>query len=250
MWFTGAALLAMGIERLSPELQPDLAALVPWADDRPVVRVPDAVASRDAPEAVEQWIDEEVLLREARLAAPPHAVPLSRPRLVQWMIAVLEAGVVLETPTPAELRAFHDAHQERYASTLRYDLEVLRPPEHRDEVALEERLARLRLGAPLSEKERRALQTGGFMRRSAAARTFGLPVAAALSDLEPGRWTRVDTPEGALFVRLTGTHPSGPPRPYAEVSARVARDLRHTRVATAVRAEIARMRARYRVVRP
>ena len=88
------------------------------------------------------------------------------------------------------------------------------------------------------------------MRRAVAERTFGLPVASALSDLNPGQWTRVDAPEGPLLVRVTATHPSGQPRPYLEVSARVARDLRRARISTAVRAEIARMRARYRVVMP
>ena len=62
----------------------------------------------------EQWIDEEVLYREAIARGLERDDPMIHQRVAGRMSYVLEQALVIPKPTDAELRAWFDAHRDRW----------------------------------------------------------------------------------------------------------------------------------------
>jgi hypothetical protein len=85
-------------------------------------------STRDGPPSAEEldrlaeaWIDEEVLYREGLARGLDRDDPSVRGRVASKMAFVLRSQVVVPEPTDAELRAWFDAHAERFAEDVRVD---------------------------------------------------------------------------------------------------------------------------------
>ncbi|MDP3857266.1 MAG: peptidylprolyl isomerase [Stagnimonas sp.] len=73
--------------------------------------------------AIQRWVDEELLFREAKALELDRADPIVRRRLVQKIETLIEAQVDTESPSDAELRALLDADPQRYGLPVRYSFE-------------------------------------------------------------------------------------------------------------------------------
>lgn len=70
---------------------------------------------------VDAWIDDEVLYREGLSQGLAESDPQVRERVASQMAYVLQSRIVLPEPDEAELRAWFDAHAERYGKPERVD---------------------------------------------------------------------------------------------------------------------------------
>jgi parvulin-like peptidyl-prolyl isomerase len=71
--------------------------------------------------AIERWIDQEILVREATARGLDRDDPIVRERIAAKMAFVLEQQVTVPEPSEAELRRFFEAHRERWVSPARVD---------------------------------------------------------------------------------------------------------------------------------
>ncbi len=87
----------------------------------PLPLTPPEVAGEGATAA--QWLEDEVLYREALTLGLDDGDLIVRRRLVQKMRQLLETGVDVAEPSEADLRAWIDAHAGRYGGMARISLD-------------------------------------------------------------------------------------------------------------------------------
>ena len=90
----------------------DVRAQIAAAAERRLGHAPSAA---DLAEETERWIDEEVLYREAIARGLDRDDPVIHQRIAEQMAYVLDHATPVAEPTEAELRAWFDAHRERWA---------------------------------------------------------------------------------------------------------------------------------------
>ncbi len=96
----------------------DVVARVRILAERRLGRVPTA-AELDV--EIAQWIDEEVLFREAIARGLERDDPVIHKRIADRMTFVLEQSLIVAEPTDAELQAWFDRHREQWAQPARVD---------------------------------------------------------------------------------------------------------------------------------
>ena len=181
-------------------------------------RVPEAARRRPTPEelraALGGWIEEEVLVREARAVGLAEGDVIVRRRLAQKMRAILEQLHPAPEPDDAALQARLEADPERYGHPARLDFEQVFFSRGRHGAALEtvaaEALARLRdgedfrgLGDPAPSG---ASLTGATP--ELVARRYGGAFASALAELPVGVWQGpIASSLGAHLVRVGARQP-------------------------------------------
>jgi len=189
-----------------------------------------AEAAADA-RAAAQWLEEEVLYREALARGLDEGDLIVRRRLVQKMRLLLETGVDVAEPSDAELRAWIDAHPGRYGGVAQITLEHiflsrgLRDARlAADAAALKQQLdstAALNPAAlsdphpaatPLERADARALE-----------RLFGSVLAAQIAELPAGSWQGpLPSALGLHFVQVRERQTRAPD--YTAVRERAQRD--------------------------
>lgn len=157
-------------------------------------------------EAVERWIDEEVLFREGMLRELDRDDLRVRQRVATLTLSLLEAEHPLAEPDDDALRAYFDSHLERYAEAARFDF-VQVYVEGTDEVArgrADALLAQLEAGAsPIGLGD---TYSGGRHFRGRTlddlASSFGPSFATDFADAPDGRWTLRSSRTGLHLVRI------------------------------------------------
>lgn len=208
---------------------------------------------------VEDAIEEEILVREARRLGLDHNDTIVRRRLAQKMTFLIQDTAELETPSERDLEQFFEQSLERYVEPARVTFShVFFSNERRGDTPSEEArktLAELRKQPESAESSSwRRLGDPFLLNREYAERTeqelaelFGRDFAAALVELEVGGWQGpVASAYGQHLVRITKKSES---RQLAldEVRSRVLDDFRADRRRQANRDELDRLRRRYRV---
>lgn len=202
---------------------------------------------------IEQYVDDEVLVREARTLGLDRGDPVVRRRLLQRMAFVIEDGSWAEPPSDAELSDFVARHPERYWQPARITFEhifVAEPGPNgqgtpRDRVEqLVERLAAgddpAQLGDPFIAGRRFAGRT-----EAQVSATFGPDFAARVMGLPEGEWRGpIASSFGHHLVRVERRQAGGPPELGAVRSA-ATRDWWTERRRRAQREAITRLRAAY-----
>lgn len=167
-------------------------------------------ASADAGAAA-QWLEEEVLYREALARGLGEGDLMVRRRLVQKMRLLLEIGVNVAEPSESELSAWIAAHPGRYAGLKRMSLEHIFLSHSRRGARLQEDAARLaiQLHGPavinanaLSDPHPGA---GRQERLDAAGleRLFGSAFAQQINGIAPGDWQGpLPSALGLHFLRI------------------------------------------------
>lgn len=194
---------------------------------------PDAATRRAL---VDELVRGEVLQRQARSLGLDRGDLVVQRRLAQKMEFLLESQAAVDPPNDEELRAWRDAHPERYRRRDRVHFEHrLFGADRRGAAASQdarEALARLladpreaaALGDPSTHGAELTLDPAGIERR------FGSGFAAAVQRLPPGSWQGpIDSRYGAHLVRVLEVRPGELPD-VAELRARLREDLvRHRR---------------------
>lgn len=231
---------------VTPEFADELAAVQ-------AARTGRALAPGEREALVAQWVDDEILVREA-LALGLHAGdPVVRRRLVQKMEFLLEDAAAQAPPSEAELQAWLDGHADRFREPERLSFRhVFFTGDGAPEDA---RVALAWLAAGRADPERLGdafILASSFSRRSREqiAATFGADFADAVVRLAPGEWSQpVRSSFGLHLVRVSERVPGRVPA-LAEVRARVAAELQEERRRTARASALAALRNSYEVVRP
>jgi peptidyl-prolyl cis-trans isomerase C len=208
---------------------------------------------RDADAIIEQYVRNEVLYREALAQGLDRGDIIVRRRLVQKMQFLLENLDPVPEPTEVELRAYLDAHAERYAVAERVSLtHVFVRTDGRGANAtavasdLRERLRRgedpSTLGDPFLHGATFALRPTNEL-----ARLFGDEFVKQLAQCTPGVWSApIRSSFGLHLVRVTERQAGRLP-PLAEVRSTVQRDWTEERRATLNERALERLRRRYEV---
>ncbi|MEM1429131.1 MAG: peptidylprolyl isomerase [Pseudomonadota bacterium] len=200
---------------------------------------------------VEEYVREEIYVREALALGLDQGDTIVRRRLRQKMEFLSEAGAEAATPDEAALRAHFDENADQFRAAPRVAfLQILLPPE-RPEAADEVR-ASLAAGADPEALGQRTLLPHAIppSTRSAVDGTFGTGFFDAVALLSPGEWAGpVTSGYGAHLVRLDAAEPGALP-PFEEVRDRVELDWRAD-MADRLRTErFDTLSAQYDVVRP
>lgn len=155
---------------------------------------------------VQGFIDEEVLYREGLARGLAEGDPRVRERVATQMAYVLDSRITTPEPSEAELRAWFEAHADRYARPERVDLTLVFV-DGTDEAAEARARELLRLldgGADPNGlgdtfaggrrlRGRRLVELG---------ERFGPAFTAGLADQPPGTWALRRSPFGLHLVRV------------------------------------------------
>jgi len=200
---------------------------------------------------VDEYVTEEVLYREALALGLDRDDLVVRRRMRQKM-EFLHEDLDPAEPGEAELRAFLEAHPERFAVPPRVSFEQVFLRAQEDGAGTERAatvLARLRAGGdPEALGDATFLPPGlDDVDPAEMAGTFGPAFAEALAELAPGAWTgTVDSAFGTHLVRVTERRPGRVPT-LEEVRPAVEREWAARWRAEAQSRFHDEVRARYRV---
>ncbi|MBS1152717.1 MAG: hypothetical protein H6Q89_4415 [Myxococcaceae bacterium] len=195
--------------------------------------------------ATEEWVEEEVLFREALARRLERSDPIVRRRLVQAMRFVLEEEG--PEPTRAELEQFAATHRARFTipASVSFDQVFLADGEpEAARRALEGGAAPASIGRPFPYGSRFEAQ-----REEELSAALGPAFAARVFALEPNVWTAVDSAFGAHLVRVTGRAAAALP-PLEQIAGPVRAAMRDERRDDAAAQQLASLRAGYPVELP
>jgi hypothetical protein len=195
---------------------------------------------------VQGMVDDAVLLREAYRRGLEQDSLVDR-HLIQKMRFLLTED--LPEPSDAELRAYLQAHPERYRTPPSVTLDQVyfaKPAEVPDGL-----LARLRAGADIAGLGDPLYMLGhrltGYSERDLSD-LFGADNAKEIMAQPPGEWQGpLHSREGVHFVRLVAKQAAHLPA-FEDVKNSVLEDWRRARRNQIVAARVAELRARYRIV--
>lgn len=202
---------------------------------------------------VEDWVREEVAVREATAAGLDRDDTVIRRRLRQKFELMVEEQDGRADPTDTELEAYLKANSERFVRPATVSFEqILLSSQASDDI---ERLA---------ANARRALERGAdpaslgqhsmlpsrleSTRLDLVGREFGADFAATIGQLQAGKWSApIRSPFGMHIVRVTHFEPAGTPE-LADVRAAVERDWEDARRRDARAATYRKLLEGYEVV--
>ena len=153
---------------------------------------------------IERWIDEEVLYREAVARGLDRDDPVIHQRIASRMSYVLEQAVIIPEPSEAELRAWFDAHRERWAVPSRVDFTHVFLADRAAGARLDELARLLASGAPpdgLGDPFPGGRRYRGRKLEDLAA-AFGDEFVAGLATQPAGTWQRRTSRHGLHLVRV------------------------------------------------
>ena len=201
-------------------------------------------------ELIDDHIEEEILVREALKLGLHESDRIVRRRLVQAMRFLTEDMTPIEEPTGRELRAYLEEHRDAYAAERRWTLQhVFIPEADAGRPPLDQRLSDLRDGADWRSMGRPFIhgQTIRSSTRADLAETFGEGFAAAVVDLQEGRWGGpVSSSYGEHLVRVTEVAAEGEVE-FEAVADRVEGDWKKARREEANRRAFEQLREAYEV---
>lgn len=152
---------------------------------------------------LQRFIDEEILFREALARGLERDDPMIHERIAARMSYVLAEAAVIPEPTDAQLRAWFDAHADRYNAPERIDFTHVFVA-NGDAKAADALAAKLAAGA--APETLGDTFSGGrkYRGRKLAdlAEAFGPAFAEGLDAQPPGTWVRRTSRHGLHLVRL------------------------------------------------
>jgi hypothetical protein len=188
---------------------------------------------KELQDLVHLWVHDEVLYREAMARGLDRDDELVRRRLVQKMEHLAVVLTWANPPSPEEVRAYFDAHLERYTDPAeRTFSHVFFDPQRRSEAEADALAALAELTDVLAEADAdqfgdRLMLPRHFARLSPAEVThrFGRDFASALFTFDPGQWQGpIRSAFGLHLVLVQEEFPAQSPQ-LEEVYERVLEDL-------------------------
>jgi len=203
---------------------------------------------------VAEFLNEELLAREARNMKLDENDTVVRRRLAQKMTFLIEGNLRRAEPTEAELQGFYQANSERFRTEARVSFKhVYFNPANRSDPASDAKnmLAELSvvgesadvvgdrflLGPEYSEEDERSV-----------ARAFGQQFARAVFDLKPATWSEpIMSGFGVHLVRVSALEGSRP-RPFAEVRGQLLDEWRRDQEQVGKNRYLAELQKKYDIV--
>jgi hypothetical protein len=206
---------------------------------------------------LDELLREEIATREAMAMGLDRDDTVVRRRLRQKLEFLVEDSVDATAPTDAELRAWLDAHPQLFRREPRLTFrQVFLSPDRR-KASLEEDARRLREQLSRSGPDT-AIETLGDSlmlesdveraTRSDVARLFGEGFAAAILEVEPGRWVGPIRSGYGLHIVLVREREDGRMPTLTEVRPQLDREVTADRRRRQLDAMYARLLERYHVV--
>ena len=201
---------------------------------------------------IDDYIREEVLVREAEAFGLDENDVIIRRRLRQKMEFLVESAVAALQPSDEELEAFFKSKVEGYTRAGRIALEQVFVGAEADGAKIDAIKVALESGTDSATVGERSLLPPNtpLTTRTAIDGTFGTGFYAAVSDLPEGVWSGpVRSGYGLHLVRIIKREDARVPQ-FEEVRERLEHDWRKDKTAELSNKEYQRMLSRFSVKRP
>ncbi|MDP3857016.1 MAG: peptidylprolyl isomerase [Stagnimonas sp.] len=214
--------------------------------------LPGLPAGLESPQAANQWLEDEVLYREAVARGLGEGDLIIRRRLVQKMRLLLEVGADVAEPSEAQLRDWIAAHAGRYGGVARLSFDHLFLSRGRHDARLgADATAMAETLRQQPDADLAALSDphpGGTHIEALSAveldRQFGKALAPQLGELPVGSWQGpLASSLGLHFVRIRERHLQTPD--YPAVRERAQRDWLLDQRELQTQRALDRLKARY-----
>ena len=256
----GAVFAVEHFRRSAPETPAPAATTAAPAIDRTIVvetaqvtaqatrRLGHAPSPAELEAELQRVADEEILFREAIARGLERDDPMIHERIAARMSYVLAEGAIVPEPTDAQLRAWFDAHADRYAEPLRVDFtHVFAGAQQENAEILAARIANKEppeaLGQPFAGGRK-------YRGRKLADLTeaFGPEFVEGLTDQRPGVWVQRRSRHGYHVVRLDQVTPARG-ADFETAKLEVKREWTEAQRQTASEAALVKLRAGWKVER-
>jgi len=196
---------------------------------------------------VDRFVDDEVLYREALANGMSAGDQVVRQRLIQKMRLALDDATTARPLSEAEVKAYYDAHQDRYPAAATVSLKHVFVGDTASAGLLEQ----LRSGAVKPEQAGKPFGRGTTFRAHTPqklAAIFGKAFVAALEKAPLKQWSGPLTSSLGKHLVLVEERTAAGTQPLSKVRKRVERDLRRKRRNQGEGLE--RLKKRFEIVRP
>ena len=157
---------------------------------------------------VEDWLQDEVLYRQAIALGLDNEDPVIRRYLGNKMRFLVQDSVIVPEPGEQALRVFYEAHADEFASDPVYTFREIRLPDESG-AAAEPLLAALQAGAPATDGSASEMSAAS---RLDISRRFGVTFYESLAELRLGEWNGpVVSAQGVHIVRVERVERAPPP---------------------------------------
>ena len=156
----------------------------------------------------ENWLDNEVLYREGLALGVDKGDPAIRERVIFKALSVVDSGVKLPAADDKVLRAWFEAHRDKYDEPMRFDFDEAALAGENPEAAVRAFAGELNAGTPGDSKA--GLRVFKSRPKQNLVESYGAPFVRALSAAQPGAWQALETREGWRAIRMNFITPAKP----------------------------------------
>jgi len=195
----------------------------------------------------ERWLENEVLYREGLAMQLDRGDSMIRDRVVFKSLSMIESRLRLPDYDDATLKAWFEAHRERYDTPARFDFLESLPGGAANEASVRAFVDRLNgdmagdAGAGLRVFKGRPLAN--------IEQSYGKAFAQALESAPEGRWMALESASGWRAIRLETRHMPEPAR-YEALRHVVVQDWTDATMAELRSKEVAKLARKYRITEP
>jgi hypothetical protein len=154
------------------------------------------------------WLDNEVLYREGLAMGLDKGDDAIRERVIFKALSVVDANVRLPEMDDARLRAWFEAHREKYDEPVRFDFQEAALVGEASEAAVRSFVTALNNGTPGDAQA--GLRIFDGRPHASIVQSYGAEFARQLEAAPPGQWQALQTRDGWRAVRLEAVTPAKP----------------------------------------
>jgi len=154
------------------------------------------------------WLDNEILYREGLALQVDKGDPAIRERVIFKALSVVDSNVKLPPADDKLLRAWFEAHREKYDEPTRFDFEEAALSGVSSEAKVREFVVALNNGTPGDAQA--GLRVFKARPHSNLVDSYGADFAKTLAVTAPGGWQALQTRDGWRAIRLNAVTPAKP----------------------------------------
>jgi hypothetical protein len=154
------------------------------------------------------WLDNEVLYREGLALQVDRGDPAIRERVIFKALSVIDSNVHLPATDDTVLRAWFEAHRDKYDEPARYDFEEAALSGDSSEAAVRDFVIALNSGVP--GDARAGLRVFKGRPHASLVESYGPEFARTLAQAQPNTWQAMRTRDGWRAMRLDAIAPAKP----------------------------------------
>lgn len=154
------------------------------------------------------WLDNEVLYREGLALQVDKGDPAIRERVIFKALSVVDSNIHLPAADDHVVRAWFEAHRDKYDEPARYDFEEAALSGDPAEPAVRAFVTALNDGTPGDAKA--GLRVFKGRPRGSLVESYGAELADALATAPPNVWQALRTRDGWRAMRVDASTPAKP----------------------------------------